>query len=77
MGMMRVYALATNIHNNACESDNIDDVLNWVRSQIETFPVKTIVNIVVREIPTELFMAMPKFEGFKYGHSEIDIPGSD
>ena len=74
MGMIRIYSLQTSIHTVACESDNIDDILNWIRDSIGTFPLKTIIEIRVREMPMELWLAMPTMpKGIENG----DIPGSD
>jgi hypothetical protein len=77
MGMTKVYSVQTNIHNNAAESDNIDDVLKWVKENIESWPLRTIINIRVNEMPTELFISLPKFEGFQYGNAAVETPGSD
>lgn len=75
MGMTRIYSLETNIHKVACESDNIDEILKWIKDSIGSFPLRTIISIRVREMPTDLWLALPTFKGFEDGSE--DIPGSD
>ncbi len=75
--MTRVYSIETSIHGNACESDNPEDIANWLIRGLQEWPLRTIVNVRIHELPTELWIAMPKFEGFQYGNVAVDTPGSD
>lgn len=77
MGMIRVYSLETNIHSNACESDNPEDIARWLVEGLKEWPLRTIVNVRVHELPQDLWIGMPKFEGFQYGNGSVDAPGSD
>ena len=74
--MKRIYSIQTNIHSNACESDDINDINKWIYDNLPSFPLGTIINIRVREVPEDIFNAYPPFEGFQ--DVNTDAPeGSD
>lgn len=77
MGLIRVYSLETNIHSNACETDNPDDIGKWLIAGLKEWPLRTIINIRIHDLPQDLWAGMPQFEGFKYGNSSVETPGSD